>query len=79
MPATYKRQREKYSFIGFYNMLKNAVDTYGYTALSNQSGIARSTLHRIIDGTFSDISLSTAQKISIAIIFLKKDKKTLAK
>lgn len=75
MPAMYKVERERYSFIKFYNMLKSAVDIYGYNAIAKKSGVARSTLHRIIDGTFSDIRLSTAHQITVAIIFLKHDKK----
>jgi predicted transcriptional regulator len=53
-------------------MLSDGVEKFGYSAISKKSGIARSTLYRIIQGEITDVHLSTAQLIQTAIMVLRK-------
>ena len=69
---TNNEQFNTYSFVRFRSMLANGVEKFGYTAISRKSGIARSTLYRIIQGDIIDVKLSTAQLIQTAIMALKK-------
>lgn len=62
---------EKYSIIKFRALLVSALEYFSYSAIAKESGIARSTLYRLVSGEISDISLSTANSINIAIIKLK--------
>lgn len=65
----------KYEFIKFRNIVADAVEKYSYTELSKESGVTRSTLYRFVDGTLTDATLSTANKIVCAILRLEKKKK----
>lgn len=69
---TNNEQFNTYSFIRFRNMLAKGVEKFGYTSISRKSGIARSTLYRIIQGDITDVKLSTAQLIQTTIMALKK-------
>jgi predicted transcriptional regulator len=53
-------------------MLAKGVEKFGYTSISRESGIARSTLYRIIQGDITDVKLSTAQLIQTTIMALRK-------
>lgn len=75
MALTERNQLERYSFVAFRNMLINAVNEFGYTELSRTSGVARSTLYRIVSGEIIDVKLSTAHQIKIGIIISKNNKK----
>lgn len=65
----------KYEFIKFRNIVADAVEKYSYTELSKESGVTRSTLYRFVDGTLTDATLSTANKIVCAILRLEKKEK----
>ena len=65
----------KYEFIKFRNLVVNALEKYSYTELSKESGVTRSTLYRFVDGTLTDATISTANKIVCAILRLEKKKK----
>ena len=62
----------KYEFIKFRNIVADALEKYSYTELSKESGVTRSTLYRFVDGTLTDATLSTANKIVCAILRLEK-------
>jgi predicted transcriptional regulator len=64
---------EKYDFVQFRNFLKESVEKYGCSAISKETGIARSTLHRIIRGDVCDIKLSNAHKITMAVKKIRKN------
>lgn len=74
MPRNYSKYLNRYSFIELRNTIVRAVNEYSYSKLARESGIARSTLYKIVDGTFSDVNLSTAQKIMVGIVKLKHQK-----
>lgn len=69
-------QFKSYSFIRFRSMLSDGVKQFGYTALARKSGVARSTLSRLVKGEITDVKLSTAQCIQIAIFLLKRKRLT---
>lgn len=73
--SNYQHLLDRYSIITFRTTLINAVNKYSYSIIAKESGVARSTLHRIIKGDYADISLSTAHKIMVAIVKLKKIEK----
>lgn len=66
-------ENEKYDFIQFRNFLKESVEKYGYSAISKETGIARSTLYRIVQGAICDIKLSNAHKITLAVKKIRKN------
>jgi len=67
---------QKKSMNGFRKVLEKAVQDYSYTEISNETGIARSTLYRILSGEIENTTLSTVEKIELAIKKLKKVKKS---
>lgn len=69
---TNNEQFNTYSFIRFRSMLADGVEKFGYSKISRKSGIARSTLYRIIQGDITDVKLSTAQLIQTTIMALRK-------
>lgn len=74
MPRSYTKYLDRYSIIELRNTIVRAVNEYSYSKLARESGIARSTLYKIVDGTFSDVALSTAHKIMVGFVKLKNKK-----
>lgn len=71
MARDYQKYLNRYSIITVAKIIKRTAEEYSYTELSRASGISRSTLYKIADGSFSDISLSTAHKIVVGMVKLK--------
>ena len=65
-----------YSLIKFRQLIAHACKKYSHQELARESGVARSTIYRILDGTIADIKLSKAHKIAVAIQNLEKKKKS---
>ena len=74
MVRNYQQYCDQYSMIKLRATIARAVNEYSYSALSKESGVSRSTLYKIVDGSFADVALSTAQKIMIGIVKLKRKK-----
>ena len=66
----------RYSVISFRKFVAEACQKYSHQELAKESGVARSTIYRILDGTIADIKLSKAHQIAMGIKNLEKKKKS---